>query len=103
MDYDLVQIRVLAKTKEDENWRFRSFLKRKCDLEPEEIDKLVFEATRRVWAGIDCTFCANCCREMKPTFNEEEINRLARRLGMGRQQFIERYLERAEAGIGNPW
>ncbi len=36
-------------------------------------------------------------------FSEEEVDRLARRLGMERQQFIDTYLERTE-GLGkNPW
>jgi uncharacterized protein len=56
-----------------------------------------------VWAGIDCTTCANCCREIKPTFSEEEVDRVARRLGIERQEFIETYLQRPEAGRGNPW
>jgi hypothetical protein len=68
MAVDLVQIRTLAGEKEDENFRFRFFLKTRCKLEPDEIDNQVFETTRRVWAGIDCTTCANCCREVHPTF-----------------------------------
>jgi len=104
MSLELVQIRERAKAKEDENWRFRAFLKGECDLEPEEIDRLVFEITRRAWAGIgiDCTSCANCCREVQPTFSEEEVDRLARRLGMEQRQFIQRYLERTEGGSENP-
>jgi Fe-S-cluster containining protein len=103
MAFDPVQIRELAQGKKDENWKFREFLKTRCDLEPDEIDQLVFQTTRRVWAGIDCTACANCCREMYPSFSEEEVDRLARRLGMERRQFIETYLKRAEAGGKNPW
>jgi len=103
MAVDLVQLRALAQAKEDENWRFRSFLKGDCDLKPDEIDGRVFETTRRVWAGIDCTCCANCCRQVKPSFSENEVERLARRLGMERQQFIEKYLEPTEAGSENPW
>lgn len=80
MAFDLVQIRLQAEEKEDENDRFRLFLKSKCHLKPEEIDECVFAATRRVWAGIDCTQCANCCREVHPTFSEEEVDRPARRL-----------------------
>jgi len=101
--YDLVQIRMLAVRKEDENLRFRCFLKTQCNLEPNVIDQRVFEATRRVWAEIDCTTCANCCREVKPTFSEEEVDRVARRLGMERRRFVETYLERTEAGHDNPW
>ena len=103
MALDLVQIRALAETKEDENARFRQFLKTRCNLESEQIDKRVFETTRRVWAGIDCTTCGNCCRELRPTFSGEEVDRVAHRLGMERQQFIETFLERSEAGSDKPW
>lgn len=103
MPPDLVQLRVLAEKKEDENWRFRQFLKTHCNLEPEELDQRVFETTRRVWARIDCTTCANCCREVKPTFSEDEVNRLAQRLAMPPQQFIDAYLEPTEPGDENPW
>jgi Fe-S-cluster containining protein len=40
---------------------------------------------------------------MKPTFSEEEVGRVARRLGMERQQLVETYLERSEPGNENPW
>ena len=103
MPFDLVQIRELGHKKEDENWRFRQFLKSQCDLEEDEVDRQVFETTRRVWAGIDCTACANCCREVKPSFSEDDVTRLAQRLGMEREQFIQRYLERTEAHDENPW
>jgi len=103
MAFDLVQIRQQAEKKEDENLKFRRFLKAKCNLEQEEIDARVFAATRRVWAGIDCTKCANCCREVHPGFSEEEVDRLARRLAMTRQQFVEAYLERSEPHSDTPW
>ncbi|PYY15658.1 MAG: hypothetical protein DMG61_06585 [Acidobacteria bacterium] len=103
MAFDLVQIRERAEEKEDENYRFRQFLKSRCNLEPDEIDRRVFASTRRVWAGIDCTKCANCCREVQPTFSEKEVERLAHRLEMTREQFIESYLERSEPDCDNPW
>ena len=103
MAFDLVQIRQQAERKKDENSGFRQFLKTQCNVEPDEIDSRVFAATRRVWAGIDCTKCANCCREVKPGFSEEEVDRLARRLEMPQQRFIETYLERSEPGCKTPW
>jgi uncharacterized protein len=99
---DLVQIRKLAERKENENFRFRRFLK-ECDLEAGEIDSRVFDITHRVWAGIDCTTCANCCRELRPTFSEDEVERVARRLGIEREEFIETYLDRLDAQDANPW
>jgi hypothetical protein len=103
MAFDLVQIRTLAERKEDENWEFRRFLKAECNLGSGEIDRRVFEATRRVWAGIDCTKCANCCREVQPGFSEEEVDRLARSLAMTRQAFIEAYLEPSGSLDDKPW
>jgi Fe-S-cluster containining protein len=103
MAVDLVQIRILAEQKEDENFGFRLFLKTRCKLEPDELDQRVFEATRRVWAGIDCTTCANCCREVHPTFSEAEVDRVALRVGMAREGFIETYLEPTEDHSDNPW
>src|ERR1035441_966245 len=97
---DLVQIRKMASKKEKENWRFRQFLKGSEGL---DIDRCVAAITERVWAGIDCTTCANCCRELQPTFSEEDISRVARRLGMDRQQFINTYLQKTQNGESNPW
>lgn len=102
MAVDLVQIRALAQKKEDENWKFRRFVKFECDLDPDEMDKEVFETTKHVWAGIDCTACANCCREVRPTFSEEEVNRLALRLGMPPLKFIDAYLD-PNGDEDNPW
>jgi uncharacterized protein len=102
MAVDLVQIRTLAQQKEDENWRFRRFVKFECELDEEEMDRQVWETTKRVWAGIDCTACANCCREVKPSFSEAEVNRLAARLGTTPLQFIDTYLE-PNGDDDNPW
>ena len=102
MALDLVQIRLLAQQKEDENWNFRHFLKFECKLDEKEVDRQVWETTKRVWAGIDCTACANCCQVVKPSFNEDDVNRLAGRLGMTPLQFIDTYLEPNE-DEDNPW
>lgn len=103
MALDLVQIRRQAEKKQEENWRFRQFLKDTSHEKQEEIDQRAFAATRRVWAGIDCTKCANCCREVRPSFSEHEVERLARRLAMTREQVIERYLEPSEPDSDNSW
>lgn len=98
MPVDLVQIRTLAQQKEDENWRFRQFVKFECKLNEDEIDGQVWETTKRVWAGIDCTVC----REVRPTLSEEEVNRLAARLGTTPLQFIDTYQE-PNGDDDNPW
>ncbi len=103
MAVDPIKLRVLAGEQEDENWKFRQFLKRDFELGAGKLDDRVFELTNRLWAGIDCTTCANCCKKMKPTFSEEDVDRLARRFGFESQQFIKIHLEKAETGSENPW
>jgi Fe-S-cluster containining protein len=103
MKSDLIQIRQMAEEKEDENWRFRQFLKARCNLPEAEIDRRVFAITKRVWAGIDCATCANCCREVHPSFTEEDVTRIARRLEISREEFIARYLEVSDSASDSPW
>lgn len=102
MAVDLVQIRALAERKKEENWRFRQFVKFECELDEKRIDRQVWETTKRIWAGIDCTTCANCCRKVRPTFSDKEASRLAERLGMPQEEFARAYLKRHEEG-DNPW
>jgi hypothetical protein len=47
MAVDLVQIRTLAEEKQDENVRFRHFLKTRCRLEPDEIEQPGLFTARR--------------------------------------------------------
>jgi uncharacterized protein len=102
MIVDLMQIRALAEQKEDENWGICQFVKVGCKVNEEEMDRQVWEATKRVWAEIDCTACANCCREVRPRFGEEEVSRLAARLGTAPLQFIDTYLG-PNGDDDNPW
>jgi uncharacterized protein len=101
MPTDPAKVRHLAVLKEKENVRFRSFLKG-IDMPSEELDGLVHELTDKVWAHIDCTKCANCCREISPTLDEEDVARLAARLGVTSEQFASQYLKSAE-DEENPW
>jgi hypothetical protein len=103
MAFDPIKLRVLAEKKEDENWDFRTFIKAHCDLDEAELDNRVSAITKRVWAGIDCTTCANCCKEVKPTFSEEDVARLSGRLGVARQEFIDAHLQKTKPGQENPW
>src|SRR5258706_11693844 len=103
MAVDPIRVPVLAEKKLEENGRFRQFLNHRCEIDGDELDQRVFDLTKRVWAGIDCTTCANCCKTVRPTFAEEDIQRLARRLGIQRQQLINDYLEPNEPGEDNAW
>ena len=58
MGIDLIKIKEIAKEKEDENWKFRTFLKRH-DMPLEQMDSMVHRLYERVSSGIDCTACLN--------------------------------------------
>jgi Fe-S-cluster containining protein len=82
-----------AAKKEDENWRFRTFVKHRLDMEDDELDALVQETTNAVWSRIDCTQCANCCRSLQVMVDGADIARLATRLKLTEQEFNRRYVE----------
>ncbi len=98
VEKDLAKIRQLAEKKSDENWEFRSFLKRCCCLSSEEIDRLTHRLYSEISAAIDCKECSNCCRETRPVLNSLDIERLAKELNISAVQFKEQYLSECEEG-----
>lgn len=105
MNLDPASIRKLAQAREDENFDFRAFLKRMSRISSERLDELVTAITTKVWAGIDCSACANCCKEVRPALSEKEVQRLAGRLGLTPDDFIQKYLEASEQSDPDdpPW
>lgn len=99
IETDLRKIEAIAKKKEDENWKFREFLKC-CDFSSRRIDSVVRRLYRQVSSKIDCKTCANCCKKLLPLLDQEDIDRLSRAMGLTVEQFKERYLVRDEEGGG---
>lgn len=81
----------LAADREDENWRFRSFLKG-VDLDIEERDAIVHRHYEEVSSKIDCCACGNCCREMLPVLSTSDVARLAAGLNLSEAETIDRFL-----------
>lgn len=82
----------LAAEREDENWRFRTYLRTASRLSEGRVDRLAEKIGRAAEAQMDCTTCGACCRDIIVPVNTEEQVRLARRLGLSPEQFAERYL-----------
>ena len=95
LETDLNEIKKLAKEKEDENWNFRTFLKG-FDAPIEEIDAIVHRLNRQVSAEIDCKKCANCCKQISPLFNQNDIKRFVRGLALRAEELKSSFLQKDE-------
>ncbi|MCP4425196.1 MAG: YkgJ family cysteine cluster protein [Chloroflexi bacterium] len=88
---DLEYIKEIATEKEDENWEFRIFLKQSPVSRP-KIDAIVHKLVDEVTAQIDCTKCANCCRQTATRFDNDDQAKFASGLNMSASEFQEQYL-----------
>jgi len=84
IEIDLSRIQQLSQERDDENWRFRSWLKQHA---PDDIDDLVKALSRKYFALIDCKECANCCRTMHVEINKSELHVIAGTLGQSIEAF----------------
>ena len=103
MILDPAELRQLAQAQAVENFRFRDFLKHRTRLGSKEVDRLVFAISEKVWKKIDCTTCGNCCREVSPKVEDNEVERLACHTGVTPAEFISKRLKRSESGEEAPW
>jgi uncharacterized protein len=90
IETDLVRIKTLSERRENENFEFRAFLKAECL--SEQLDALTHQLYRDVSAVIDCLTCANCCREIVPALDQDDLERFARGLGVSSKEFAGEYL-----------
>lgn len=92
-----------AQENEDDDFRFRAFLERGGGgLTSEQLDAVVQKTTDEVWARIDCTTCANCCRALETEVNAGDIERSAARLKVTVEEFRERHVTESD-GIDGPY
>ena len=78
IETELSRIRQLSEEHDDENWEFRSWLKRSA---PDNTDHIVKALSLKYFALVDCTQCANCCRSLQTEFKKSELLTIAKTLG----------------------
>jgi len=88
LELGLNKIQEFGKMREDQNWRFRTFLKGKNS---EKIDKIVHRLYAEVSSKIDCTSCGNCCIRLKSTVTLQDIEKISSALDLSEEQFINTY------------
>lgn len=72
------------------------FFKRLKRLKKEEVTNLFNNYHAEVAPQIDCKKCANCCKTTSPRINTTDVQRIAKTLGMKKNQFIKTYLTQDE-------
>ncbi len=95
METNLQTIKLLAQERQDENDRFRSFLKGK---DGAKIDERVQRLNKAVEVSIDCTACGNCCKSFMISIEKEELDNVANFLQTPVETIKEKYIEESEGG-----
>lgn len=92
---DLSAIQTASECNEDENDRFRIFLKQQ---DSERVDEMVHSLNRTISAQIDCTQCGNCCHSLMINVEPDEAKNLAAYLDIPAAEFKHAYIEESEQG-----
>jgi len=92
---DLEEIKQLGKENEEENFRFRSWLKMQ---DSKKIDNIVHRLNHIYFSKIDCTACGNCCTVIKPLISKKDIKRITRHLNVSEDEFKKEYTEMDDEG-----
>ena len=81
---------------EDENWMLRAFLKGQDE---DELDELVHSMHQELFQSYNCISCSNCCKEIVPIIEDNEIQAISLKLGISFDEFSTMYLVETEEGL----
>jgi uncharacterized protein len=87
----LETIKEMALERENENLDFRAFLKQ-IDIGSRKIDAIVHKILDEVTSQIDCTKCANCCKQIRPILDNADVSKFSLGIKNSVPIFRERYL-----------
>ncbi len=91
IETDIRKIEERTRQGEDDHRRFQRLLMG-CDLTTEEIDAIVHRHLKAVSEQIECRECGNCCKVFRPLLKAGDIDRLADRLKIPREDFMREYI-----------
>ena len=88
---EVKDIKRLGNLKEEENLKFRQFLKMNAD--PDKLDRQFKELHNKYFKIYDCSKCRNCCRELGTVITEDELEAITKTLHIDKEKFEKKYLE----------
>lgn len=77
---------------------FRRFLTKLAKNVPHDADRITARIEKEVWNEVDCLSCANCCKQMSPTYTAEDIKRIAAYENMEVEAFKKKWLYKDRTG-----
>jgi Fe-S-cluster containining protein len=96
LETDLEKIRELGHLREDENQRFRDFIKHR---NVHKTDLLVQKLNDEIAPQIDCTTCGNCCGSLSPYLTKNDLKQLTEVTRLPVEEVIATYTETDEQGL----
>ena len=78
--------------------KLRRFLTKIKKTIPRNADQLTVLIEPEVWKEVDCLACANCCKQMSPTYNPADIKRIAAHENMTPAEFKSKWLYKDKTG-----
>ncbi|MDQ6757773.1 MAG: YkgJ family cysteine cluster protein [Bacteroidota bacterium] len=87
-----INIRRFRKISQQTKRSLRHFLTRTENNPPKDLDIISQQIDKEVWKEIDCLSCANCCKNMSPTFNFQDLRRISAHFNMRIKEFKEKWL-----------
>lgn len=93
IETNLEKIAQYGEDRREENFQFRAFLKGQ---DSDKVDSIVHRLNREISNQIDCTSCGNCCKMMKPSVTEKDVDRLANKLDITPAKVRETYVEKED-------
>ena len=98
LELNLDKIAFWGEEKEQENFNFRTFLKGQ---DFEIIDSIVHRINKQVSSQIDCRKCGNCCKSLRPSISESELEKMSKIDNISKVDFETHFVEIDDSDTGS--
>jgi len=79
----------LAESRKKENKKLLQRLKKQ---KPKDLDNIINELHEKAFEMIDCLECANCCKSISPSVQDNDIQKMARSLKIKPSAVVQKYM-----------